>query len=230
MPKCFTEIGGRRILDWILDALRQGGVTQVCFIGGYHIDAVRRDYPELTFRHNVDWPDNNILASLMYARDLMDEPFVATYSDILYTADIVRGLAQSPDDIALGIDTDWHNHYADRACHPPSDAEKVIASNGRIVRIDRGIAPEDAYGEFIGVAKFSARGAAQLKGQYDRSRQSYDGRPYRGGRPFAKAYLIELLQDMVEAGLPLGHVDTPGLYREIDTLEDLGNAERLWRV
>lgn len=229
MPKCYTVVAGRRILDWILAALRQGGVTEICFIGGYYIDAVRRDYPDFIFRHNDDWPNNNILASLMYARDLMDEPFVATYSDILYTPEIVKGLIRSGDDIALGVDTAWRQHYADRTCHPPSDAEKVTAKAGRVTRIGRDIPPAEAYGEFIGVARFSAVGAGQLLEHYDRGRELFGERPYRGGRPFRKAYLIELLQEMIAAGLPLGHVDTPGLYREIDTLEDLRNAERSWR-
>ena len=37
------------------------------------------------------------------------------------------------------------------------------------------------------------------------------------------------LQVMIESGETFGHEDTPGDYREIDTLEDLALAERLWR-
>src|SRR5688500_17320365 len=110
-PKCFAEIRGKRILDWTLDALKAGGVTEFCFIGGYRIEAVEREYPYFTFRHNRDWENNNILVSLMCAEDLMNQPFVTTYSDILFTADIVSDLVASPADIALGMDTDWRTHY-----------------------------------------------------------------------------------------------------------------------
>ncbi len=227
-PKCFAEIGGRRILDWILDALRAGGVDEVCFIGGYRMDSVQAEYPEFSFRHNVDWENNNILASLMCAEDLMDAPFLCAYSDILFTADVVRGLITSEADIALGLDTDWVEHYKPRSHHPPDDAEKATVDAGRVTRVHRDVAPANAYGEFIGVAKFSTVGASQLKQHYHRCREACAGRPFREAAVFEKAYLIQLLQEMIERDVSMVHVDTPGHYREIDTQEDLDLAQRLW--
>lgn len=228
-PKCYTEIRGRRILDWIVDALRRGGATEICFIGGYFIDIVKRDYPNFVFRENADWPNNNILASLMCAEDLMDGPFLSSYADILYTPDIVAKLVAAPQDLVLGIDTDWVEHYRPRSLHPPHDAEKVTAAGGRITRVHRAIANDDAYGEFIGVAKYSAAGAARLLAHYHKRRAAFAGKPFREASVFEKAYLIHLFQDMIDAGESFGHADTHGDYREIDTLEDLANAEKLWR-
>ena len=227
-PKCFTEVAGRRILDWILLALEAGGVTEVCFIGGYHIDSVRRDYPEFIFRHNEDWRNNNILASLMCAEDLMDQPFITTYSDILYKPQIIRDLIRSADDISLCVDTDWHQHYRFRTCHPTADAEKIKVRDGHVVSVSRSIREEEAYGEFIGVGKFSSVGGAQLRAHYHRCRNKYAGQEFRGATTFEKAYLIHLFQEMLEAGVPFGYVATAGMYREIDTLEDLRNAEEQW--
>ena len=102
-PKCFAEIQGRRILDWTVDALKAGGVTEVCFIGGYLIEAVRREYPDFIFRNNTEWETNNILVSLMYAEDLMDRPFVTAYSDILFTRDVVAGLIGPDNRIEYGV-------------------------------------------------------------------------------------------------------------------------------
>ncbi|MEK7839003.1 MAG: NTP transferase domain-containing protein, partial [candidate division NC10 bacterium] len=62
VPKCYAEIGGRRILDWALEALRSAGLSDIVFIGGYRIDRVRADYPSLRFRHNAAWEQTNILA------------------------------------------------------------------------------------------------------------------------------------------------------------------------
>ena len=117
-PKCFAEVRGKRILDWTLEALQGGGVTEVCFIGGYRMEAVEREYPRFIFRRNDAWEDNNILVSLMCAEDLMDRAFITTYSDILFTRDVVRKLVDSPADIALGVDTDWREHYRPRTQHP----------------------------------------------------------------------------------------------------------------
>jgi phosphoenolpyruvate phosphomutase len=227
-PKCFAEIRGKRILDWTLEALRGGGATEICFIGGYRIEAVQREYPDFVFRRNADWENNNILDSLMCAEDLMDSPFLTTYSDILFTRDIVAKLVGSSSDIALGIDTDWREHYRPRTQHPPHDAEKVITANGRVQRVYRTIPYEEASGEFIGVAKFSRRGAQLLREHYHRRRKEFSGKPYREAPVFEKAYLIHLFQDMIEQGVHFGHADTHGEYREIDTQEDFELAQKGW--
>ena len=227
-PKCFAEIRGKRILDWTIDALKAGGVTDFCFIGGYRIEAVQREYPYFTFRENTDWENNNILVSLMYAEDLMDRPFVTSYSDILFTSEIVEKLVQSPADIALGMDTDWRTHYKPRTQHPPHDAEKALMKNGRVARVHREIPYEEATGEFIGVAKFSVRGGELLREHYHRRRREFWDRPYREAAQFQKAYLIHMFQDMIEQGAEFGHADTHGLYREIDTQEDLDLAQKGW--
>ena len=84
-PKCYAEVHGRRLLDWALRAFGEAGITDICFIGGYQIEKVKRDYPQFTFRHNAGWENNNILLSLMHAEDQMGDGFVCCYSDILFT-------------------------------------------------------------------------------------------------------------------------------------------------
>ena len=228
-PKCYAEVQGKRMLDWGLEALAASGISDICFIGGYQIDKVRADYPRLTFRHNVDWENNNILASLMYAENLMSEPFMCTYSDVLFTSDVVKRLLANPADIALSVDTSWLERYQHRSNHPPTDAEKIIVNNGLVARVDRGIEPAAAYGEYTGIAKFSARGAATLKAHYQRCKKLYAGKPFREAAVFEKAYLILLLQEMIEAGVEMAHADTPGNYMEVDTQEDFELAQRFWR-
>ena len=227
-PKCFTEVRGNRILDRTLDAFANNGIDDICFIGGYQIDCVREAYPQFTFRHNDDWENNNILASLMYAEDLMDEPFICTYSDVLFTADVIKNLLSVADDIAVVVDTAWLDRYVHRTEHPPEDAEKVIVGNGAVTRVHRGINPDAAHGEYIGVAKFSAAGAAELRRHYQRCKGAHAGRSFREAAVFEKAYLIHLFQDMIEAGVSFAHVDTPGGYMEIDTQQDLDLAQEHW--
>lgn len=227
-PKCFAEVEDRRILDWALTAFGENGLDKVCFIGGYRIEKVREEYPHFEFRHNDQWPNNNILASLFYAEDLMDGPFICCYSDILFNANVVGGLKASDADIALGVDTAWLDRYAERTEHPSDDAEKVAVNNGRVTQIHRDMNDGEAHGEYIGVAKFSAAGAAKLKAAYQAARAQYAGKPFREAAVFEKAYFIHLLQEMLENGTPMAHVDTPGGYIEIDTQQDLDYARQHW--
>lgn len=227
-PKCFAEIAGKRMLDWAVDAFVQNGISDIGFIGGYRIETVQAAYPQFTFRHNTDWPNNNILASLLYAEDLMNEPFVCCYSDVLFTPGIVKSVLECEAEIALAVDTGWLTRYEHRTEHPSDDAEKVTIENGAVTQIHREIPEQVAHGEFIGLAKFSEAGAASLRDLYHRRRLEFAGRPYREARVFEKAYLIHLLQDMIESGATMAHVDTPGGYIEVDTQQDFEYAREHW--
>lgn len=228
-PKCFAEVGDKRILDWTVEAFRRNDVDDICYIGGYQIDKVREAYPQFTFRHNADWENNNILASLFFAEDLMDESFICCYSDILFTSSVVEALLKSDADITVAVDTAWLGRYEHRSEHPSSDAEKVTARNGAVTKIHRDIEEDLAHGEFIGVAKFSENGAQCLCEYYHRRREAFAGKPYREAASFEKAYFIHLLQDMVEEGVSMAHVDTHGGYIEVDTQEDYEYARTCWQ-
>jgi choline kinase len=227
-PKCYAEVQGKRLLDWALQAFDEAGLSEVCFIGGYQIDKVRRDYPQFTFRHNHDWENNNILASLMYAEDLMAEGFVCCYSDTLFTGNLIRKAIEQPGDIVLSVDTRWLERYEFRTQHPPDDAEKVIARNGQVTRVHRGITPPEAHGEFTGVVKFTPAGAAALRKHYHRARSAWAGKPFREAVVFEKAYLILLFQQMIEEGVSIAHSDTAGEYMEVDTQQDFELARQNW--
>jgi choline kinase len=232
IPKTLVEVMGRPMLEWILDALAEAGFTRrdVTFICGYAQDAVRARYPEFEFVTNADWANNNILLSLMCARERLAGGFVSTYADIVYDGAVVRGLVQSPHEIALGCDTAWRRRYGARSQHPETDAEKLRAEGSRVVELSRTIPSEAAQGEFIGVMKLGSDGAARLCDVFDRVRATHAGRVFREGRTFERAYLIDLLEHMLEQGVEMHRVDTPGGYMEIDTLEDLSMARTWWET
>jgi choline kinase len=230
IPKTLVPVMGRPILEWVLEALAEGGFTRkdVIFICGYRAEVIKARYPEFTYVENRDWEHNNILLSLLTAREHLRDGFVSTYADIIYRGAVVRGLVASPHSKVLGCDTDWRRRYVGRTRHPETDAEKMRAEGERIVELSRNIAPEQASGEFIGVAKFSADGALEVLDAFDRVRERFAGQVFREKRTFEKAYLIDLFQDMVEKGATFHRVDTHGGYMEIDTLQDESFAASWW--
>jgi choline kinase len=227
-PKCYAPIGGRRILDWLLEALAIDQLDAPVFIGGYQIDMIKGDYPHLAFRHNADWQNNNILASLFYAEADMKDGFVCTYADILYRSSVVERALAHAGDIVICVDTEWRKRYADRTAHPEADAEKVIVQGDRVLRIDRTVTSDKADGEYIGVTKFTAAGAAKLQAYYHRVRSQFADSNWPEDKPFAKAYLIPLLDEMIRQGEPVHCVSTAGDYMEIDTEEDYALANASW--
>jgi len=156
----------------------------------------------------------------------MADGFICCYSDILFTPEIIGSLAAAKVDMALGVDTAWLGRYTDRTDHPPDDAEKIISAAGRVARIHRQISEREAHGEYIGVARFSATGAARLRDHYHRCQSEFAGRPWREANVFEKAYLILLFQEMIERGEHFAHLDTPGGYVEVDTQQDFEYARQ----
>ena len=227
-PKCFATVKGKRILDWILEAWRAADVEDIVFVGGYQIQRIQGDYPDFRFYHNTDWQQNNILVSLFRAEAEMNEPFACTYADIIYRPWVTQRLMEAPHDITLVVDTAWRERYAARTLHPEDDGEKILAEGARVTKISRDITPEAAYGEYIGVAKFSERGASLLRDHFHRVCHKYNGTLFQGAASVQKAYLIQLFQEMVEQGVEIHKVDIAGGYYEIDTTQDYEIANEVW--
>jgi len=227
-PKCYAPVAGRRILDWVLEALNQAGLGPPVFVGGYRIEQVQADYPQLEFCHNPRWQSTNILESLLCAEAFMDGGFVCSYADILYRPGVVRRALEHPGDGVLCVDTRWRQRYADRSQHPEHDAEKVKAEGDRVLQIDRKLPAQAAAGEYIGVARFSAAAAVQLREHYHRVKRDWADRVWKDGKPFEQAYLIHLFAEMLAHGLSFHMVTTEGEYMEIDTEEDYALANAQW--
>ena len=231
VPKTLVEVMGRPMLEWVLEAFASAGLQRkdVVFICGYRADVIKARYPDFTYVTNHDWQNNNILLSLLMAREYLGDGFVSTYGDIVYESAVVQKLVKSPANIALGCDTAWRRRYVGRTLHPETDAEKLRADGKRVLELSRTIPSEQASGEFIGVMKLSPAGASDFLQAFDQAERAYGGGQYREGRSFQKAYLIDLLAEMLEQGSEIEREDTRGGYMEIDTLQDLSMSEKWWK-
>jgi len=229
VPKCMIDgIGGQRVLDWILDSLAHAGIDDVVFIGGYHMEKVVQTYPHLRFYNNTEWADNNVLESLMYAAPEMDTPFVVSYSDIVYRRSVVQRLMARDIEVALVVDRGWRRRYVGRTLHPESQAEKVVVKDGQVVKIGKHLPSDEAYGEFIGLAKFSQWAARQMRDCYHQIRDEYLTRPFHKAPNIRMAYLTDMIQELIDLGVRVEPVDIWADWAELETPQDLAWArERL---
>ena len=228
-PKCFAEVRGKRILDWVLEALAANGIDDICFVGGYRIATVRAAYPRFTLRHNTEWQSNNILSSLMYAEDRMAGPFICSYADILYTPRVVAKLLASEADISLAVDTDWPvpvptSHRASAGRRGEGDDPRRADHAGCIAGSNRPgrTVSTSAWRSFPPPARLRCGSTITAPAS------AMPAGPFREAAVFEKAYLIHLFQEMIEAGEHLAHVDTAGEYLEIDTQQDFELAQTHW--
>jgi L-glutamine-phosphate cytidylyltransferase len=229
-PKCLVEVNGRSILQRQLDAYRASGVDDFAIVRGYRKESIvvsgARYFDNDAFR------GNNILCSLFYAEEAMDGGFLFSYSDIVFRPEAVRAALDTPGDYALVIDRLWHEAYVGRLNHPVEEGEVARVDGGRVTLVGKKtMPPGEATGEFIGLARFSARAAAQLRERFHARRRELAGLPYGRAPRFEVAYLTDLLNDLIATGEVMAPAFIDGGWREIDTVEDLERAKSVvdWR-
>jgi choline kinase len=241
IPKCMVKVAGQSILHHQLRALQLAGITDVVVVRGYRGDLIDGAGLPLRFVDNPDWPNNNILASLMYAAGEMDGGFFFSYSDIVFAPDVTQKLAAAAAatdaSAALIVDRRWDEAYVGRTLHPIPEAElaRVQAGPGAageaVTRVGKlAVPPEDAAGEFIGLAWFSDAGGRALREVWQRAVASSGlEAPFGRAKALRNAYLTDALNAMAEAGHRLLPVYIDGQWREIDTGQDLAAAEPIVR-
>lgn len=220
-PKCMVEVGGRSILSYQLDAFAQNGVEDIHIIRGYLAD--RLVVPGATYHHNANYEHNNILHSLFCAGEAFEGPCLTSYSDIVYTPEVVDAAVNSPFDIGLIVDRQWHVAYEGREDHPVEQAELAeVDDDFQVLRVGKSIGAERALGEFIGLARYSEAGARACQEVWRSVRAALDDEaPFQFATQFRRAYLTDLFNEMIQRGVTIGAIAIDGGWREIDTVEDL---------
>jgi choline kinase len=236
VPKCMVDVAGRPILGWVWRALAAVGVEELVVIRGYRGDVlegfVRDLVPRATFVDNHEWQTNNVLLSLAHARAFLDQPTYLTYSDIVFTPAVARSAAASAAEIGLVIDREFRSIYEGRTEHPLEEGEVAdLSADGSVARVGkRALAPAHAVGEFIGLARLGARGAAVVGRALDQLAANFAGRedePFQRAARYRNAYLTDLWQDLIDAGVRIDPILIDGQWREIDTGQDLDRAREL---
>jgi choline kinase len=234
MPKCLVPVRGRPMLCRALDSFRAEGLSDFVVVRGYRADVLERRRAELgpgvRFVENPDYERNNILQSLFRAHAELDTPFVFTYADIVFAPEVVTALMAARGDICLVVDRRFADLYEGRTLHPLAEAEVCrVGLDGAVELVGkRSLPAAEATGEFIGLAKFSAAGAAVLSSTWQRldaERAGTPDRPFQRAPSWQNAFVTDLLQELIGAGVRVDPVYIDGRWREIDTVQDLERAE-----
>src|SRR4051812_44765775 len=150
-PKCLLELGGRTLLDWAIGSMREAGIADMAFGGGYQIDRVRQAVPELRYYFNSAWSQTNVLASFFTAEPEMHDALLVSYSDVIHLPSMIGDLIQSDGDITLLVDTGWVKRQSEMP-ENAKDVEKVkLDAAGRVEAIGKNAHVDQAQAEFTGL-------------------------------------------------------------------------------
>jgi len=225
IPKCLLDLNGKTLLGLHLETLRSCDISDISVVKGHLADKIRLE--GLRYYTNDRYEKNNILNSLFYAEKEMDDDVVIVYSDICYRKEILEKLVSSPHRISVVVDLAWRESYAGRSDHPIEEAENVSMGPGmKVARIGKGIDKAASDAEFIGMMKLSREACAVFKESFYLSKKNFWGKPFHEAATFEKAYLTDMIQELVDQDIDVHCVAVSGGWKEIDTIQDYHNLRK----
>ena len=225
-PKCMVEIDGISLLDRQLAVLKSEGLEDIVMIGGYKADMLKREGVKLKI--NPRYYETNMVWTLFSAEEELEGDVIISYGDIVYSREILQALLKSTADIAVTIDKKWEEYWRARNENPLDDAETLkLREDGTICEI--GQIPktlDEIEGQYIWLMKFSAKGVKCV-------REIFYNALSKGAlleKPIEKAYMTDLLQEIIDSENIVASVDIYGGWVEFDTVDDLESNVSLERI
>jgi choline kinase len=217
-PKCLTELGGMTLIERQLATLRQAVVNDITIVTGYRAEMLA--LPGTRQMVNADWETTNMVESLFAAEADFGDDVIVAYSDIVYEPKVIQALLNAPSDISVIVDRSWRTYWEHRFVDPLSDAESLrIDNTGRIIDIGNKVSNiDDIEAQYIGLMRFQGAGIEALR----KARESMriNDRAWKAKRPFEKAYMTDLLMELIITEHDVTAVPIDHGWLEIDTTED----------
>ena len=216
IPKCLLEVGGKPIIHYQLDALKNLGVIDITMIVGYHREMlminVEKNFPDLNFNFviNHHYFETNTAYSIHIGRDKLDSQVLLMNADVIYPKALLEKVFSSSYKTVLAVDI--------KACGK-EEVKVIDGGQNKIVAIGKDLIEEQCLGEFIGVAKLS-------KDFVEIFRRSISDLVDAGGKNDYFEAAIQPLLDKVDTHF-IDISEYPCL--EIDFLEDLESARELFK-
>ena len=215
-PKCLLEVGGKAIIHYQLEALKELGVKDITMIVGYYremlIANIEKNFPDLRFNFVVNhhYFETNTAYSVYAGRESFNGEYLLMNADVVYPKELLSKLFNSHYENALAVDV--------KSCGR-EEVKVIDGGENKITAIGKELIEDQCLGEFIGVAKFSSVFVEQFI-------RALGSLIEAGGKnDYFEAGIEQLLEK-----LQVHYVDVseyPCL--EIDFIEDLESARELFK-
>lgn len=120
-PKPLVRVNGKRIIDTLIDACLEAGISEIYIVRGYlseQFDQLLYKYPMIKFLENPSYNEANNISSAMVARYLLQNAYVLE-SDLIvsnpsiikkyhYQSDVLGIYKERTDDWCIDVDKDGY--------------------------------------------------------------------------------------------------------------------------
>jgi choline kinase len=219
LPKCMVPVGGRPMIDRMIDRLAEAGLDDVVVVTGFEagkLEAHLKASPSPVARAArcvfnekfAEW--GNFFSKLVAERAVGDDGFVALDGDVVMDGTLLPRLLAADGPIALAVER--------RAGLGAEEMKVRVDADGRAVELNKRMDPTVALGEFVGVERVDREMTrdvfATLRSLIERGET---------GEYYERAYEL-----MMQRGAPVRVADITGCtWGEIDDAADLAKAATL---
>ncbi|MGP1580654.1 MAG: sugar phosphate nucleotidyltransferase [Wolinella sp.] len=224
-PKTLVEYEGRAILSYVLDSLISAGIDEIGIVAGYKSEVLEQYLKEnyankanIKIFMNHQHERTNMVYSLMCARDFLLGDVIISYSDIIYSGEIVHSLMEAKSEVNVVVDLAWRELWNRRFIDPLSDAETLKIKEGKIIEIGKKPSGyHEIEGQYIGLIKVAGEFIKELLAHYD----SLDKEALYEGKDKNNLYMTSFIQSIIDTFNNVQPVYIHGGWCEIDSPKDL---------
>ncbi len=235
-PKCMVEVNGKSMIERQLDVMRGCGIKDedITIVAGYRSDVLINKFLNTDIRviKNEQFKTTNMVCSLMCAGNQMkaEEDIIVSYGDIIYDETVFRKILSAQDTMSVIVDDGWYEYWSERCENPLDDAETLMYDDDHyLTEIGQKTTELDkVQSQYIGLMRFCGDGwKAVLQLSAEAERRSAQGEAlWRTDRTYAKMYMTDLLQGLIDEGQKLRAVHIHRGWFEIDDCDDLKVVEK----
>jgi len=226
VPKGMLKLFNETLIERQIKIFHSCNINDITIVTGHRNEII--DIPDVNYVKNENYETTDMNESLFCALKPSSSPILVTYSDIVFEQKIIQQMLEITDGIRLAVNLNWKKYYQNRTMHPLSEAENVLVENGRILQIRKNISEslqKQQIGEFLGIMMLSSDHVKILLERYSYLKKNHVG-TFHNSSSLSNAYITDMLQEIIDSGINVNPVFTEGRWLEIDTPEDLKNAEK----
>jgi phosphoenolpyruvate phosphomutase len=195
------QSGSQPLLARQIEHLNTSGIKDICLTGSSDVTDVACDVSS----------EGNELYSLYMARDKIKDNTIISYGEIIYKTHVLNELLNDSNDITIVVDADFESqgnskHFV-TAKAPYS--KMLYSKTVELSQVSSDPDAENIHGEFIGLWKVSAKGAAVLQQAFEQLAERED---------FKQLTLADLFNH-IRAPIAVKYIK--GSWLDIDTFLEL---------